>query len=290
MDNNETHDGPRNSANPRILALLGAVVVLLACNVYLFWRVNRLESGTSQWGVMTSQRLSELREAVASNDATHVKNIEALQSKLDEARHEADVTAGQAKVDAQRHAERLAKQLAEAQQQQQQQVASELTEIKQGAETANTKIADVSSDVAATKSDVASTKSDLQNTAAELKRVTGDMGVLSGRIATNGEELVALRTLGERNYFEFNVAKSKEPQKVANVQLWVKKADPKRNRFTIQIQADDKTVEKRDRTINEPVQFYVAKARQPYEIVVNEVTKDHIVGYLATPKVEIARR
>ena len=118
----------------------------------------------------------------------------------------------------------------------------------------------------------------------------GDMGVLSDRIATNGTELAALRTLGERNYFEFNLTKSKTPQKVAGVQLLVKKTDPKRNRFTIEIQADDKTVEKRDRTVNEPVQFYVAKARQPYEIVVNEVTKDHLIGYLATPKVEMAQR
>ena len=77
---------------------------------------------------------------------------------------------------------------------------------------------------------------------------------------------------------------------MAGVELWLKKADPKRSRFTVQVQADDKTVEKRDRTINEPVQFYVSKFRQPYEIVVNEITKDHIVGYLATPKVELARR
>jgi hypothetical protein len=144
--------------------------------------------------------------------------------------------------------------------------------------------------VAATKTDVATTKSELANTVADLKRVRGDMGVLSDRIATNGTELAALRTLGERNYFEFNITKAKTPQKVAGVELWLKKTDPKRSRFTIQVLADDKTVEKRDRTINEPVQFYVSKFHQPYEIVVNEITKDHIVGYLATPKVELARR
>ena len=53
--------------------------------------------------------------------------------------------------------------------------------------------------------------------------------------------------------------------------------------------ADDKTVEKKDKNINEPIQFYVAKARIPYEIVVNTVGKDQIVGYLATPKVLAAR-
>jgi hypothetical protein len=54
--------------------------------------------------------------------------------------------------------------------------------------------------------------------------------------------------------------------------------------------ADDKRVEKRDRSINEPVQFYVSRARQPYEIVVNEVQKDRVVGYLAVPKVLSASR
>ena len=53
---------------------------------------------------------------------------------------------------------------------------------------------------------------------------------------------------------------------------------------------DDKTVEKRDKTINEPVQFYMAGSRQPYEIVVNQVKKDQVIGYLATPKMKLARR
>ena len=70
----------------------------------------------------------------------------------------------------------------------------------------------------------------------------------------------------------------------------LRKADPKRSRFTVDVIADDKKVEKKDRTINEPVQFYVSRARQPYELVVNEVRKDRIVGYLAVPKVETASR
>ena len=69
----------------------------------------------------------------------------------------------------------------------------------------------------------------------------------------------------------------------------LKKADPKKNRYTIELTADDKVVEKKDRTINEPLQFLVAKARQPYEIVVNDIKKDQIVGYLAIPKVQAAR-
>ena len=71
--------------------------------------------------------------------------------------------------------------------------------------------------------------------------------------------------------------------------MLLKKTDPKKNKYTIELVADDKRVEKKDKNLNEPVQFYVAKARQPYEIVVNEVKKDQIVGYLTTPKVQSAR-
>ena len=269
-----------------IFVLIGVLAILAIAYAYLFWRVHRLEAGTTAWNATTAQEISALRETVTANDSTHFKNMEALQADLAEARRQAATTAGQAKLDALKHADQLARQLAD----EQQQVASQLTEVKQSATTANSKLADVTSDVAATKTDVAATKTELQNTVSDLKRVRGDMGVLSDRIATNGTELAALRTLGERNYIEFNIAKSKAPQKVADVQLWLKKTDLKRHRFSIELQADDRTVEKRDRTVNEPVQFYVSKARQPYEIVVNEITKDHIAGYLATPKVEMARR
>lgn len=290
MESNELDESLHTREHSKIVGLMAAVAVLLAANVYLFWRVHHVETGETQWRAATAQQMSELRDSVSANGSMQVKNMEVVRAELDAARHEATVTAGHAKLEAQKHAEQLAQELAQQQQQQQQQVASELTEIKQSAATTNTKINDVSTDVAATKTDVAATKSDLQHTIAELKRVTGDMGVLSDRIATNGQELTALRTLGERNYFEFNIAKSKLPQKVGDVQVWVKKVDPKRNRFTISLLADDKTVEKRDRTINEPVQFYVSKIAQPYELVVNEVKKDRIIGYLATPKVQMARK
>jgi hypothetical protein len=141
------------------------------------------------------------------------------------------------------------------------------------------------------KTDVASTRSELDKTIADLRRTTGDMGVMSGLIATNGKEIQALRELGERDYFEFTLNKTNSLERVGDIQVLVKKADPKRNRYTIEVVAEDKKVEKKDRNVNEPVQFYVvSKARQPYELVVNEVRKNQIVGYLAVPKTKMARR
>src|SRR5258708_38436864 len=102
----------------------------------------------------------------------------------------------------------------------------------------------------------------------------GDMGVMSGLIATNAKDLGALRELGERNYIEFDLTKRENTKKVGDVTLILKKADPKRNRYTVELLADDKRLEKRDKTLNEAVQIYVSGNRQPYEIVVNEVKKD----------------
>ena len=113
--------------------------------------------------------------------------------------------------------------------------------------------------------------------------------VMSGLIATNGKELAALRELGERNYYEFKLVKS-AAAKVGDLRLKLKKADVKRNRYTLEVVADDKLVEKRDKTVNEPVQLYRTGARIPYEIVINEVKKNEVAGYLATPKVSMARR
>jgi len=118
----------------------------------------------------------------------------------------------------------------------------------------------------------------------------GDMGVMSGLIATNGKDLQALRALGEKNYFEFDLSKGQSTKKVGDLTISLKKADPKHNRYTVDILADDKHVEKKDRTINEPVQLYLAENRQPYEVVVNQIKKDEVVGYLATPKVNLSRR
>jgi hypothetical protein len=130
-----------------------------------------------------------------------------------------------------------------------------------------------------------STKAELDKTIANLNKVTGDLGVQSGYVATNGKELEALKRLGERNYFQFTlVRKDKQPKRVGDVSLKLKSADKKHNKYTLEVLADDKVVEKKDKGVNEPLQFYVAKAKQPYELVVNEIGKDQITGYLASPK------
>ena len=152
----------------------------------------------------------------------------------------------------------------------------------------NTQLAGKASadDVNKLGSDVTGVKNDLDDTKSKLERATGDMGVMSGLIARNHEDVEELKRKGDRNYFEFTVQKSKTPQHVGPVSVALSKTDPKRSKYTITVLADDKSIEKKDKTAGEPVQFYVKGTARysPYELVVFDVSKNQITGYLSTPK------
>ena len=77
---------------------------------------------------------------------------------------------------------------------------------------------------------------------------------------------------------------------MGDIALKLKHTEREKGRFSLEVTADDKVVEKKYRTVNEPLQFYVSTARQPYELVINKVEKNRIVGYLATPKVKAPRK
>jgi cell division protein FtsB len=147
------------------------------------------------------------------------------------------------------------------------------------------KISAVATDVNGAKKDIDATKTDLEATKSKLDRATGDMGVMSGLIARNHDDLEELKRRGDRNYYEFTVKKAKTPQRVGPIQVNVNKTDPKKSKYTMTVFADDREIEKKDRTSGEPVQFYVGNSRiAPYEIVVFKIGKDELTGYLSTPK------
>ncbi len=164
---------------------------------------------------------------------------------------------------------------------------AQIGQVKQESES---KIGQVSTELGGAKTDIESTKKDLEATKSKLEHSVGDMGVMSGLIARNREDLEELKRRGERNIFEFDLRKSKTPQKVGPVQLKLQKVDTKRYKYTMTVYADDKTIEKKDKTVNEPVQFYVKGAHSPFEVVVFEVSKDRATGYLSTPKEAVASK
>jgi len=147
-----------------------------------------------------------------------------------------------------------------------------------------TDVSSVKTDVGGVKTDVASTKADLDATKTQLNRVMGDAGVMSGLIATNHTELEELKHKGDRNYYEFTLDKGAGAKNVGTIKIDLKKIDLKRSKFTLVVSSDDRNIEKKDRTLDEPIQFYSGKTPALFEIVVNNIGKKTVSGYLSTPK------
>jgi hypothetical protein len=136
-------------------------------------------------------------------------------------------------------------------------------------------------DLSATNSSVTGVKTDLEGTKNDLKMARSELGTL---IARNHEDIDTLRRMGERDYVEFTVAGKGKPQKVGNITVELRSADPKKNQFTVALLVDDVRTEEKNRMVNEPVVFYPHGSHQADEFVVNSVSKDKISGYISVPK------
>jgi hypothetical protein len=286
-----TYPQPETQRSGLLTALVvAAIIVLVAANIYLYVQIDHVRTDMAKVKESLLTEISNLRDASSVTTNSQVRRMETLKEELAAAQQQARTLSSQAKVEATARAEAIGRQIQAEQAKQAQQVNAEISDVKQSATATNAKIADVSTDVGGVKTQVSKTQADLDKTISDLKSARGDLGVQSGLIATNAEQLQALRRLGERNYFEFTVLKSaKTPQRVGDITLKLKSVDPKKNTYSVDVMADDKLTPKTNRTINEPVQFYTSKAKQPYELVVNQVQKDKIVGYLTTPKEQAAR-
>jgi len=142
----------------------------------------------------------------------------------------------------------------------------------------------VKDDVEASRVAIDASKAAIEDTQARLQHAIGDLGEQSGLIARNAEEVAALKRAGLREYYEFDLTKGKSPAVVGPLAVRLKDADPKRHRFNMVLVVDDTEIEKKDKTVLEPVQFYRKGSRQLNEIVVYAVQRDRITGYLSTPK------
>jgi chromosome segregation ATPase len=288
----------------KIPILFGAVGALLAATIYLFYQLSVIKSDVqTQLSDARDQIMAELakeHETTSVSTQTSKKSVDKLKEEVDDARRVAGQLAGQAKVDAEKHADELTAKLEAAQEQQAKQVSGLTAEVgnvkdaesntQKNVGDVQNKVGEVSTKLSSVQTQAAATQQQLEKTVADLKSTVGDLGVQSGLIATNSKELTALKQLGERNYYDFKLAKTKAAEKVGDIQMRLTAADPKKNKYTVVLIADDKTVEKKDKSINEPVQFYLSRASQPYELVVNQVNKDMIIGYVSAPKVQQTRK
>ncbi|MGB6690808.1 MAG: hypothetical protein WBE76_23490 [Terracidiphilus sp.] len=264
----EVENAPRTYSGA-ILAVIGitlvAVIAGLIWSYTLTGRLSRQEAAMAEANQRSASLEAELRETNARLKVA----TEELGNSLGLTQKQMDARA----QDLVRREQADAARLASAQKATQQQVSAVSSDVSA-----------VKTDVGGVKTDVAKTQSDLAGAIAQLTSMKGDLSGHTSLIARNHDELETLKHKGDRNYYEFTLQKGQK-KPVSTVSLELKKSDGKKNKFTLVIYSDDKSYEKKDRNLNEPLQFYSGKDPMLYEIVVNSIPgKNEIAGYLATPK------
>jgi len=247
-----------------ILLVLGGIYVI-ATVVFGIMAFNRIDQLEQRQNTKEAELLKKVEESSSENRAS----VDALMQKM-----------GVTRQDLARRAAAL--------QREQKEIASrveaEAQETKQQFGAVTGAVSGVKTDVVKVKDDVTATRTDLEQTKAKLEHAIGDLNKESELIATTHDELEVLKHRGDRNYYEFTLTKGKDTSHVATVGLQLKGADPKKGQFTLYVMADDKKIEKKDKSINEPLQFYTGKDHNLFEVVVNAIEKNKVSGYLATPK------
>lgn len=263
MTDDQVQIEQQSTAGKWILVILAIIFVAGAVYGYVTtqMRVDKLTKNLSD----SQAQVAELQKRMQSSEAQE----ETLGQKLGMTKKELAQRAAEIQAQ-QRSAQSRLEQEEKAQKEQIGQVSGEVAGVK--------------TDVGGVKTDVASTKADLEATKAKLQSAVGDLGVQSGLIANTRGDLEVLKHKGDRNYYEFTLVKGSKPQPVATVSLQLKKTDAKRAKFTVDVSADDKTIEKKDRNAAEPIQFYSGRDHLLFELVVWTVDKKKVTGYLSTPK------
>lgn len=279
--------------------LYGLALAMLAVNAFVavqfgsyVSRLNSLRAEFDAYKQQTNEQMGRIGAQSNSHSKSTNKTLASLQAELDQARKQLESQTGEVKAEALRRVDQISTRLAQERQRQSQTEDTLRTELFKVKQETHSQIGVVAEEVGTVKSQMQESRLALDRTVAALRRVNGELGVQSGLIATNRRELEALKAVGEKNYFELNLPRTKQPVRIADIMVALKKTDLKKNHFTLEITSGDKKTEKRDRNLNEPLQFYVSKVKGPYEkveeelyeLVVNEIRRDRVIGYLATPK------
>ncbi len=268
-------------------AKLALILVLLLLVVYLFYDSARTKRQNQDQLAVMADQIKRIEEYTRQGEANLTDRISALRANIEDTQQttqaELEKTAAQIQAEGRKTKKELSVALSSKAD------ASHVEAQVMAAKTeAESKIGEVSSEVGGVKTQVVEVKTDLENARRDLEgtqRQLVDMrDSLSAAVAKNSTELAQLRLKGERNYIEFTVEKKKRELRVENIRLVLTKTDHKKGKFNLKILVDDGQIEKKDRVINEPIQFLVGKDRVRYEVVVNWVQKDKIGGYVSVPK------
>jgi hypothetical protein len=219
---------------------------------------------------LAAQLTDEFTGKLTTLENSSAQQLEALKSELDIASKRMGSTG--------KELGRARKMVADLQQQEEQQANDLKQQIAQKAD--QQQLGALSQDVSSTKSDLDSTKKTVGTLTSDLGMSRSELGTL---IARNHDDIETLRKMGQRNYFEFSLARNQQ-QNVAGVGLVLKKTNAKRHQFNLSLLADDMEIQKNGRTIDEPIFFAVGGQKGFYELVVNKVDQEKVAGYISTPK------
>jgi chromosome segregation ATPase len=274
---------------PEAIKLILIVVLLLAV-VYLFY-------DGSQQKKATQAELAKIAEQIQSLDSNHKAGEMALTNQITSLKTEVAGTqeaVGTTKTELTRAAMRIQAEGQKTKTELSQALSTKAeaaqveAQVQAAKKDADSKIGQVSTEVGGVKTQVVAVKTDLDATRRDLegtqRQLVDVRDTLSAAVAKNASELSQLRLKGERDYFEFNLPKKNEQTKVEDIRLILTNTDPKKGKFSLKILVDDSALEKKDRIINEPIQFLVGQHRVRYEVVINWVQKNKVGGYLSIPR------
>lgn len=267
-----------------VLAL--AVVAAMAMNVYLFSRVKRLEVEALTMQMSTDEEFSKVHEGSVYRGTQARRELEELRKQLSETHKQ---ISKQAEASTRRRTRKLAESVSKQQRVQQEVLLGELRDVAGKAGQAQEGVTAVEGELETVKSAAEQTRLQLSKTGAALASTRDLIAELDGQMGEQGKKIETLQQLGERQRVVFVLNKSKQSQKVADLQLRLRAANPKRNRYSLDVIADDKKIQQKNKHLHEALRFYLPGSPQPYEIVVTQMTKNQVIGYVSKAKTEMAR-
>jgi hypothetical protein len=270
-------EGPQASHDTsfKLLAVYAIMALLAVGEIYLSVKLSALRGELEAQQTRTrAELMSALKEQLGSNmerlQEANNQRLEALKGEIEDAIKRAGTAGGELRK-ARDQVSRLEKQQHDQAEQLKQQIAQKADQQQLGS----------------LHQDLSSQRTDLDNTKKALDSVRSDLGMtrseLGTLIARNHDEVEQLRRMGDRDYFEFRLER-KQPLRVANIGLTLTKTNVKHHRFNLIMVVDDTEVERKNRTINEPIFFYSRGSKKPFELVVNSVESNQIKGYISAPK------
>ena len=270
----------KRTSNGLKLAVVALGVGALAYNVYLSSKMHALDGAAATERATLERQIEQLEQRMAAKDGSHARTVAALRAELEKTQR---VASSQARREVQRRSDSTAKLIAQQQREQQEMFLGEIGAVRTTTDENRRGLDNVRTAVDGVRGVVNETQQDLAETEDVLLRTQDDLSAVSGRLEDQGLTLAELERRVDRETTTFVLTESKARTKVGELHIRLKDANASKNRYTVEILADDQLILQKDRSVNEPVELYLSGSERPHEIVVTKVEKGRVTGFLSRP-------